>query len=81
MPKVEYPAYFENGVIGVRVTQDIGYREPYIYVPYKMVITQKKIMKNAVLRPIIDAFPDVFGSGENTADTIIMCIGLYYEIS
>ena len=39
MPKCEYPAYFENGVIGVRVTEDIGFREAYICIPYKMVFT------------------------------------------
>ena len=43
MPKCSYPAYFENGVIGVRCTEDIEYREAYICVPFKMVMSVEKV--------------------------------------
>ena len=43
MPKLEYPAYFEDGLVGVKVTQDIAHREAYLAVPYKMIISVTKI--------------------------------------
>lgn len=33
MPKLEYPATFENGVTGVRVTEDIQNREAFLFIP------------------------------------------------
>lgn len=42
MPKLEYPAYFEDGLIGVRVKAKIEHREAYMSVPYKMMLTVAK---------------------------------------
>ena len=39
MPKLQYPATFEGGLIGTKVTKDILHREVYLYVPYKMIIS------------------------------------------
>ena len=33
MPKCEFPAYFENGLLGVKVKEDIGHREAFLGVP------------------------------------------------
>ena len=41
MPKLEFPAYFEDGLVGIRVKEDIEHREAFIYVPYKMMISVK----------------------------------------
>ena len=38
-PKLEYPAYFEGGLVGMRAKQPIEHREAFISVPYKMLIT------------------------------------------
>ena len=40
-PKIEYPAYFEGGLVGMRATEPIEHREAFISVPYKMLITVK----------------------------------------
>ncbi len=42
MPKLEYPAVFEGGLIGARVTEEIAHREAFIFVPYKMLSTVGK---------------------------------------
>ena len=39
MPKLEYPAYFEGGLVGVRALEPIEHREAFIKVPYKMLMT------------------------------------------
>ena len=33
MPKLQYPAFFEEGLIGTKVIEDILHREVYLYVP------------------------------------------------
>ena len=42
MPKLEYPATFEGGLIGTRCKEDIQHREAYLFVPYKMLLSVKK---------------------------------------
>ena len=39
MPKLEYPAYFEGGLLGIKCTQDVEHHEGYLYVPFKMVMS------------------------------------------
>jgi hypothetical protein len=41
MPKLHYPAYFENGLIGARCKEDIQHREAFLYIPYKMLLSVK----------------------------------------
>ena len=60
MPKCEYPAFFGNGLRGVRCTEDIQHREAYLFVPYKMIISVAKTQKHPVLGPIVLAHPECF---------------------
>ena len=75
MPKCEYPAYFENGVIGVRCIEDIGYREAYIYVPYKMVFTVEKVKSQELLKPIIEQHQ------HRCSDQMVLCLGIFYQLT
>lgn len=45
-PKAEYPAYFENGLLGWRAKEDIHYKEAFLYVPLKMVIRVETARKD-----------------------------------
>ena len=38
-PKIEYPAYFEGGLVGMRATAPIAHREAFLGIPYKMLMT------------------------------------------
>ena len=49
MPKLEYPAYFENGLEGTRCKEDIEHREAFLFVPYKMMISVKDTHSHKVL--------------------------------
>lgn len=60
MPKLEYPAYFENGLLGVKVKETIENREAYLYVPYKMMLSVTKIQNDPVLGPIVSENPQCF---------------------
>ena len=49
MPKCEYPAYFKNGLLGVRAKTQIKNREAFMYVPYKLMFTLSKVEKEPIL--------------------------------
>ena len=38
MPKIEYPAYFERGIRGVKAKDDINHREMFFAAPFKMAV-------------------------------------------
>lgn len=81
-PKLEYPAKFENGLLGIRCTEDIQNREAYLFVPLKMLYTVEKVKSVPVLEAIIQEFPNCF-SEEHRTDTahLILTLGIFYEIS
>ena len=43
MPKLEYPAKFENGLIGIKCVENIENREVFLAIPYKMLICVSNI--------------------------------------
>ena len=56
-PKVEYPAYFEGGLVGVRAVEPIEHREAFLSVPYKMLMTVDSAQRHPVLGRIIEENP------------------------
>lgn len=82
MPKLEYPATFENGVIGVRCKEDIENREAYLYVPYKMMLTVRKVKEVPELAKIIPNYKECFDE-ETTheAEALTLTLGIFYEIA
>ena len=52
-PKVDYPAYFEGGLVGVKAIAPIAHREAFLGIPYKMLITVAGAQRHPVLGPII----------------------------
>ena len=53
MPKLEYPAIFEGGLLGVKCTEDIYNREAYLFIPWKMLITVNKVKEDPVIGPLL----------------------------
>ena len=82
MPKLEYPASFEeNGLVGIRCKQDIQNREAYIYVPYKVMFTVDRIEDHQVLGPIIENRSGCFSDERrDDSEMLILTLGLFYEI-
>ena len=61
MPKIEYPAYFNNGATrGLKVKEDIEHREGYLYVPYKIIISTDKAENDEVIKKILKDHKEVF---------------------
>ena len=82
MPKMEYPAIFENGLIGARVTEEIQHREAYLFVPYKMLMSIEKAQMHPVLGPIIMDHPECFLEEENNDwEQLILALFIFYEMT
>ena len=81
MPKLEYPAIFQDDLIGVRCTQDIEHREAYLFVPYKMLLSVKKTVNHKVLSPILLDNPKLFDEDENCDwEQITLTLAIFYEM-
>ena len=64
MPKLEYPAYFEGGLVGMRATAPIEHREAFLSIPYKMLMTVDAAQRHPVLGRIIADNPHLFSEEE-----------------
>ena len=53
-PKLKYPGFFEDGLIGLEVTQPIKHREAFIAVPYSAVLTTDVAKNDAKLKQFYD---------------------------
>ena len=82
MPKIEYPAYFDNGLVGARCEEEIEHREAFLFVPYKMLLSVSKIKDHEVLGPVILDHPELTQEeGREYADNIILTLALIYEVT
>ena len=79
MPKLEYPAYFEGGLVGVRATQPIEHREAFIKIPYKMLMTIDAAKNHDVLGQVIEENPDLFSDKKGDWEQLTLALYLIYE--
>ena len=80
MPKLEYPAYFDGGLVGVKATAPIEHREAFLSIPYKMLITVDAAQRHEVLGPIIAENPHVFSEDEKGDwEQLTLVIFIIYE--
>ena len=81
MPKLEYPAYFEDGLLGTRCKEDIQHREAYLFVPYKMLMNCNKAQMDHTLGPIILNNPDIFSDDSNEWEQMTLTLFMFFEVS
>ena len=81
MPKLEYPAYFDGGLIGVRCKEDIQHREAYLYVPFKMMMSITKAKEHPVLGPIILSNPCFEEEENDDWEQFILSLFIFYEMT
>ena len=82
MPKLEYPAYFEGGLLGIKCTEDIGFHEGFLYIPFKMIMSIEKAKKHEVLAKIIEENPDCFDKSQNGDwEQITLALFIFHEMT
>ena len=80
MPKLKFPVVYENGIVGVKCVEDIENREAFILVPYKLIMSVHKFQNDEILKPIIDAYPEVFNDRKDF-EMMVLTLGMLYQIS
>jgi hypothetical protein len=78
-PKLEFPAIFEGGLWGVRVTEDIQHNEAFVAVPYSALMSCEKALADPILGPVLRNHPEIFDLKLLTAEGHIMLVFLFYE--
>ena len=58
MPKLEYPTFFDGGLVGVKAKSEIRHREAFLFVPQTMVISVQKCLEFDILKPVFEE--DIF---------------------
>ena len=84
MPKIEFPAFFEHGLIGMKCTEDIAHREAFMYIPTKMILSVTKTQADPVLGPILEQYPEAFGQGKDQNEAcycLTLALFIYYQMS
>ena len=82
MPKLEYPATFEHGLLGVRCKEDVHHREACFAVPLKLIISAEKVRHHDVLETIIAQHKEAFSNDFYVDDhNMMLALALVYEMS
>ena len=76
MPKVDYPGYFEGGLVGMKANAPIQHRESFLAIPYKMLMTVERAQNHEILGPIIRENPQLFDE-EHKGDWEQLTLALY----
>ena len=58
-PKLEWPAKFDGGLLGVRAKEDINYREAFVFVPFNVMITLESA-RNSLIKDVLSENEDMF---------------------
>ena len=58
-PGCEYPAYFDNGLVGVRALAPIKHRQAFCKVPFRCIMSLDKAINDPVLGKIIKGNRDI----------------------
>lgn len=56
-PKVEWPIWFDNDYMGAKAKEDIGYREAFAMIPWKIILSCKDTLEHPILGPICKKHP------------------------
>ena len=80
MPKLEYPAFFEGDLLGVRAKEQINHRDMILSIPYKVLISLDKCLEDPVLGRVFKENPALFGEDENPDwEQLTLCVFLMFE--
>lgn len=79
-PKLEYPAFFGNGLLGSRVTTPIEHREAFLFVPFKAMISVDKALRDPEMGDFYEKNPQLFTKDVNQDwEQLILCTYLMHQ--
>lgn len=78
-PKIEYPAFFEGGLVGGKVTAPIEHREAFLCIPYNVIISIDKCVKDPVLKQFYGENSQLFTKVHRDWEQLILTTYLMYQ--
>ena len=78
-PKLEYPAYFDGGLVGVRAKETIRHREMILSIPYKVLLSMDKAKNDPILGRVFKENNRLFGEDNPDGDQLALTAFLMYE--
>lgn len=79
IPKLEYPAMFEHGLVGVRAKEEIEHREAFLYVPFKLLITMEVAHKHPVVGHVFRENKELFSKEHDDYEQLTLAVFMLYE--
>ena len=80
MPKIQYPAYFAGGLLGVKATAPIEHRESFMSIPYKMLLTVDGAQRHPILGQVFLENPSMFSEEEKGDwEQLTLVVFIIYE--
>ena len=80
IPKLEYPAIFEGGLLGARASADIQHREAFLFIPMRMLLSLDFIYRHKVLGPIVKENPKMFDNrAHEDWEQLTLTLAMMYE--
>ena len=79
MPKLEYPAVFEQGLLGVRAKEPIEHREAFLFVPFKMLITLELAQEHPIIGHVYKENPQLFTKDHDYYEQLTLAVFMIYE--
>ena len=79
MPKLEYPAVFEQGLLGVRAKEPIKHREAFLFVPFKMLITLELAQEHPIIGHVYKENPQLFTKDHDDYEQLTLAVFMMYE--
>lgn len=64
-PKIDYPGFFEGGLVGAKVNSPIAHREAFLFVPQSAIISLDKCLAHPQLAPIYSQNKNLFTNQHN----------------
>ena len=62
MPNLEFPAFYDDDLVGVAAKAPIKHRDVLLGVPYSVLLTTEKALNDPVLKEVYSENPHVFSN-------------------
>ena len=76
----EFPAKFNDGVVGIKANKPIGHRKAFVKVPYKCIMSLNKVKEHEELKVVLKENPKLFSDEHcDDAEQRALFIFILYE--
>lgn len=80
IPKLEYPSFFDGGLLGVKAVKDIEHREAFLYIPMKMLLSLDYAKNHKVIGEVFRMNPHLFHPDKHEDwEQLSLAMAMFYE--